>query len=69
VATPAIRNLIREDKVQQIVSHMQTGQKYGMTTLNAMLYKLYTERYISYEDAVKRSPAPEELINKINTRT
>lgn len=69
VATPAIRNLIREDKVQQIVSHMQTGQKYGMTTLNAMLYKLYTERYISYEDAVKRSPAPEELINKINSRT
>ncbi|HPE29148.1 MAG TPA: type IV pilus twitching motility protein PilT [Candidatus Mcinerneyibacteriales bacterium] len=69
VATPAIRNLIREDKVQQIVSHMQTGQKYGMTTLNAMLYKLYTERYISYEDAVKRSPAPEELINKINART
>jgi|MTBAKSStandDraft_2_1061841.scaffolds.fasta_scaffold01501_28 twitching motility protein PilT len=69
VATPAIRNLIREDKVQQIVSHMQTGQKYGMTTLNAMLYKLYTERYISYEDAVKRSPAPEELINKINSQT
>jgi twitching motility protein PilT len=66
VATPAIRNLIREDKIQQIVSHMQTGQKYGMTTLNAMLYKLYSERLISYEDAVKRSPVPEELINKIN---
>ncbi len=66
VATPAIRNLIREDKIQQIVSHMQTGQKYGMTTLNSMLFKLYTDRMISYEDAVKRSPSPEELINKIN---
>ena len=66
VATPAIRNLIREDKIQQIVSHMQTGQKYGMTTLNSMLYELYSKHIISYEDAVRRSPSPEELINKIN---
>ena len=66
VATPAIRNLVREDKIQQIVSHMQTGQKYGMTTLNSMLFKLYSDRVITYEDAIRRSPTPEELINKIN---
>lgn len=66
VASPAIRNLIREDKIQQIVSHMQTGQKYGMNTMNSMLYNLYTQRHITYEEAVRRSPAPEELMNKIN---
>ncbi|TYB32188.1 MAG: type IV pilus twitching motility protein PilT [Candidatus Mcinerneyibacterium aminivorans] len=66
VATPAIRNLIREDKLQQIQSHMQTGQKYGMTTLNNMLFDLYENNKISYENALKRSPNPDGLIKKIN---
>ena len=66
IATPAIRNLIREDKLQQIQSHMQTGQKYGMTTLNNMLFELYSNNKINYENAVKRSPNPDALIKKIN---
>lgn len=66
VNTPAIRNLIREDKIQQIISHMQTGQKHGMVTMNSMLFDLYTQKMISYETALRRSPSPDELINKIN---
>jgi twitching motility protein PilT len=64
VPTPAIRNLIREDKVHQIYSMMQTGQaQFGMQTMNQCLYELYSKGLISYEDALGRSPIPEELIN------
>ncbi|WDT71128.1 MAG: hypothetical protein MPW14_07590 [Candidatus Manganitrophus sp.] len=67
IPTPAIRNLIREDKVHQIYSSMQTGQgKHGMQTMNQSLYELYTKRIISYEDALARSSNVEELINMIN---
>ncbi len=67
VPTPAIRNLIREDKIHQIYSMMQTGQaKYGMQTMNQSLYELYTKGLISYEDAVGRSPIPEELLQMIH---
>jgi len=63
VPNPAIRNLIREDKVHQIYSTMQTGQsKFGMQTMNQALADLYQKRLISYEDAIGRSPVPEELI-------
>jgi twitching motility protein PilT len=63
VPNPAIRNLIREDKIHQIYSMMQTGQaKFGMQTMNQSLFDLYSKRLISYEDAVGRSPVPDELI-------
>ncbi|HEB75103.1 MAG TPA: type IV pilus twitching motility protein PilT [Nitrospirae bacterium] len=63
IPTPAIRNLIREDKVHQIYSMMQTGQaKFGMQTMNQSLYELYVKGLISYEDALARSTVPEELI-------
>ena len=63
VPNPAIRNLIREDKVHQIYSMMQTGQtKFGMQTMNQSLFELYTKGYLSYEDTIGRSPVPEELI-------
>jgi len=66
VPNPAIRNLIREDKVHQIYSMMQTGQaKFGMQTMNQSLYELYTKGLITYEDAIGRSPVPEELIMMI----
>jgi twitching motility protein PilT len=62
VPNPAIRNLIREDKVHQIYSAMQVGQeKYGMQTLNQSLYSLYQRRLISYEEAANRSVEPEEM--------
>lgn len=66
VPNPAIRNLIREDKIHQIYSMMQSGQaKFGMQTMNQSLYDLYARRVISYEDAVGRSSLPEEIISMI----
>jgi len=64
IPTPAIRNLIREDKTHQIYSMMQTGQsKYGMQTMNQSLFDLYMRGELSYEDALRKSPDPEELLN------
>jgi twitching motility protein PilT len=66
VPTPAIRNLIREDKIHQLYSMMQTGQsKFGMQTMNQSLFDLFSRRLISYEDAVGRSPVPDEIIAMI----
>ena len=62
VPNPAIRNLIREDKIHQIYSQMQVGQdKFGMQTLNQSLFLLAHSRQISQEDAKARSPDIEEL--------
>ena len=64
VPNPAIRNLIRDDKVHQIYSTMQTGQeKAGMQTMNQSLASLYTRRLISMDDAMGRSHDVEELRN------
>src|SRR5881628_2652776 len=58
----AIRNLIREDKVHQIYSMMQTGQdKYGMQTFNQALATLYHKRQITLETALQRSSNVDEL--------
>ncbi len=61
VVTPAIRALIRDDKVHQIYSLMQAGQKYGMITLNQSLAELYLARKISLGDAQARSSNVQEL--------
>ncbi len=64
VPTPAIRNLIREDKTHQIYSMMQAGQsKYGMQTMNQSLFELYKKGELSYEDALAKSTVPDELLN------
>src|SRR5437899_2365516 len=66
VPTPAIRNLIREDKIHQIYSQMQLGQaKFGMQTANQSLMALYTKKFISMELAIEYSSDPEELRNMI----
>src|SRR5436189_1456234 len=58
----AIRNLIREDKVHQIYSMMQTGQdKYGMQTFNQSLATLYHKRQITLDTALQRSSNVDEL--------
>jgi len=62
LATPAVKSMIREQKVHQIYSIVQTGQKDGMKTMNQSLYELYTEKHITYEDAVSRSTDPDDLI-------
>lgn len=70
VPNPAIRNLIREDKVHQIYSQMQVGQeKFGMQTMNQSLYSLYARRLITLDDAIGRSSDPEELRQMINNPT
>jgi twitching motility protein PilT len=67
VPNAAIRNLIREDKVHQIYSMMQTGQtKYGMQTFNQSLATLYFKKQISLQTALARSSNPDELQEMIS---
>src|SRR3989440_1675181 len=67
VPTPAIRNLIREDKVHQIYSSMQTGQeKFGMQTANQSLATLHMKKLITLEHAMMASSNREELQEMIN---
>ena len=62
IPTMAIRNLIREDKIHQIYSSMQTGQdKYGMQTFNQSLSQLVLMKQIALQDAMIKSSNPEEL--------
>ena len=62
IPTMAIRNLIREDKIHQIYSSMQTGQdKYGMQTFNQSLSQLVLTKQIALQDAMTKSSNPEEL--------
>jgi twitching motility protein PilT len=62
IPTMAIRNLIREDKIHQIYSSMQTGQEEsGMQTMNQSLVTLVKTGVLSKVDAVENSPMPEEL--------
>ena len=61
VSTPAVRNLIREEKIHQIYSAMQSGQKFGMQTMNQALVELISRRLITREEAMNRSTNPEEL--------
>jgi len=67
IPTPAIRNLIREDKVHQIYSAMQTGQeKVGMQTANQSLATLYQKKLVTLESAMSASSHREELQEMIN---
>jgi twitching motility protein PilT len=67
IPTPGIRNLIREDKVHQIYSAMQTGQeKLGMQTGNQSLASLYMKKMIALETALGSSSNKEELQEMIN---
>ena len=62
IPNAAIRNLIREDKIHQIYSMMQTGQdKYGMQTFNQALATLHQKRLISLDTAMARSSNTDEL--------
>jgi twitching motility protein PilT len=70
VPTPAIRNLVREDKVHQIYSAMQTGQeKHGMQTFNQCLATLYFQKKITLQLALSMSSNVEELQDMINRGT
>jgi twitching motility protein PilT len=70
IPTPAIRNLIRDDKVHQIYSTMQTGQeKFGMQTMNQSLATLYQKRLITLEAAIGASSLKDELEQMISRGT
>jgi twitching motility protein PilT len=67
IPTPAIRNLIRDDKVHQIYGAMQTGQeKLGMQTANQSLASLYMKKLITLEMAMNASSNRDELQDMIN---
>ena len=67
VPNSAIRNLIREDKVHQIYSAMQTGQtQFGMQTFNQSLATLYYKKQITLQLALSMSSHPDELQDMIN---
>lgn len=67
IPNPAIRNLIREDKVHQIYSSMQAGQKkFQMQTFNQSLLWHCQQGSITLETAMQRSPNPEELQDMID---
>lgn len=61
VATPAVRNLIREGKTHQVYSHMQAGAKYGMRTMDQSLADLVTKGQITLEIAQERCADQEDL--------
>ena len=65
VVTPAIRALIRDDKVHQIYSLMQAGKKWGMQTLNDALYALHMQREITADEALRVTSAPDEFLRMI----
>ncbi|HEU5049147.1 MAG TPA: type IV pilus twitching motility protein PilT [Gemmatimonadales bacterium] len=68
VATPAIRALIRDDKIHQIYSSMQAGKKHGMQTMNDALYQLYMSREVTQEECLRVSPEPNEFLRAIGER-
>jgi len=65
VATPAIRALIRDDKVHQIYSAMQAGKKHGMQTLADSLYVHYMNRDVTLEECLRVSPDPNEFLRMV----
>jgi len=67
IPTPAVKNLVREDKVHQIYSVMQTGQTTtGMQTMNQSLYNLYSRRLVTREGALAAAVEPDELITMMD---
>jgi len=66
-ASPAIRNLIRENKAHQITSMIQTSANIGMQTMDQSLRDLYVRGVISFEEAMTRAMNPQELEKMIKT--
>jgi len=68
IPNPAIRNLIREDKIHQVYSQMQVGQaKFGMQTFNQSLTAAVAKHLISVEEAMGRTSDPDELKNLLTS--
>jgi twitching motility protein PilT len=65
VCTPAIRAVIRDEKIHQIYSLMQAGKKHGMQTMNDSLQMHYMQGNVTLEEALKRSGDPNELLRAV----
>ena len=65
IVTPAIRALIRDDKIHQILSMMQSGKKFGMQTLNDALYTLYMSRQVTVDECLRATSDPNEFLRMI----
>ena len=65
VITPAISNLIRENKTYRIDSSIQTGRKHGMILMDDSLFNLWRQGIVEEEDAIYRSRKPTELRERI----
>ena len=63
--TDAIRSRIRDNKTNMIKSDMQTGAKFGMTTLDASLTNLYKQGFIAYEELITKSQDPDSVVAKL----
>jgi twitching motility protein PilT len=68
VVTPAISNLIRENKTYRIESSIQTGKKLGMQLLDEHLWTLYEDDKITAEEMLEKSRSPSDLVEKIEKR-
>jgi twitching motility protein PilT len=67
VASPAIRNLVRENKTHQIPSMIQTSAAHGMMAMDQSLRDLYLKGYVALDEAMMRAINVEELKKMINT--
>ncbi|MHB1297763.1 MAG: type IV pilus twitching motility protein PilT [Gemmatimonadaceae bacterium] len=65
VVTPAIRALIRDDKIHQVYSMMQSGKKHGMQTMNDALYTLYQNKEVAEDECLRVSSDPNEFLRMI----
>ena len=65
ICTPAIRAVIRDEKIHQIYSLMQAGKKHGMQTMNDSFQQLFLQGMITKEEALKRSADPKEFLRAI----
>ena len=63
--TDAIRSRIRDNKTNMIKSDMQTGAKFGMTTLDTSLTNLFKQGLISYEELITKSQDPDSIVTKL----
>ena len=66
IASPAVRNLIREAKSHQLPSIIQTSAQLGMQTMDQHLRDLYLKGIITYDDAISRAMNPDDLKNMIS---
>jgi twitching motility protein PilT len=68
IATPAIRALIRDDKVHQIYSALQSGKKHGMQTMTDALYQLYMSREVAKDECLRVASDPNEFLRQIGEK-